>query len=93
MGVPYNIAFYALLMHIVARECDLDVGELIWTGGDCHIYSNHIETAMKQSRRKCRPLPQLELDPSVTGLDSFSPEKAKLVNYVHGPVTNYPVAV
>lgn len=93
LGVPYNIAFYALLMHIVARECDLDVGELIWTGGDCHIYSNHIETAMKQSRRKCRPLPQLELDPSVTGLDSFSPEKAKLVNYVHGPVTTYPVAV
>lgn len=93
LGVPYNIAFYALLMHVIARECDLEVGELVWTGGDCHIYSNHIETAKKQVRRKCRPMPTLELDESVTGLASFTASKAKLVNYVHGPVTNYPVAV
>lgn len=93
LGVPYNIAFYALLTHVIARECDLEVGELVWTGGDCHIYSNHIETAKKQVRRKCRPMPTLELDESVTGLASFSASKVKLVNYDHGPVTNYPVAV
>ena len=61
LGVPYNLASYALLTHMIAQQCDLGVGDLIWTGGDVHIYSNHMEQVRLQLTRELRPLPILEL--------------------------------
>ncbi|TXI88672.1 MAG: thymidylate synthase, partial [Chryseobacterium sp.] len=65
LGVPFNIASYALLTHMVAQVTNLEVGEFIWTGGDCHLYSNHIEQALYQLERDPLPLPEIRLDPSV----------------------------
>ena len=61
LGVPFNIASYALLTHMLAQQCDLDVGDFIWTGGDCHIYSNHAEQVELQLSREPRPYPTLEI--------------------------------
>ena len=95
LGLPYNIASYALLTHLVAIECGLDADEFIWTGGDCHIYENHIPTLRTQLRRESQhyKLPKLVIDPSVTSLATFEPSLAKLEGYRHGPKTEYPVAV
>lgn len=62
LGVPFNIASYSLLTHIIARECDLDVGDFVWTGGDCHIYNNHIDAVKEQLTRKEKSLPRLKFD-------------------------------
>lgn len=93
LGVPYNIAFYALMVEVIARECGLQAGELVWTGGDCHVYANHVETLKKQIRRKHHVLPKLVMDESVKGLSTFKSNAVRLENYTHGPVTSYPVAV
>ncbi|MDI9341016.1 MAG: thymidylate synthase [Sediminibacterium sp.] len=93
LGVPFNIASYALLTMMVAQVCNLKVGEFVHTLGDAHIYSNHIEQAKLQLSRDCRPLPQLKINPSVTSIFDFSFGDFSLENYDPHPHIKAPVAV
>ena len=93
LGVPFNIASYALLTHMVAQVCDLDVAEFIWTGGDCHLYSNHLEQAREQLTRTPRPLPRLHLNPEVTDIFAFRFEDIRLNGYDPHPHIKATVAV
>lgn len=97
LGLPFNIASYALLTHMLAQVCSYEVGELIWSGGDCHIYNNHFEQIKEQTARyldgKVYPLPHLELDESITDIDDFSFEHIKLIGYKSGAKISAPVAV
>ena len=92
LGVPFNIASYALLTHMVAKECDLDVGELIWTGGDCHLYSNHLEQAYLQLQREPLPLPTLVIHNGLT-LFEYKFEDFEFQNYECHPAIQAPIAV
>ena len=82
LGVPYNIASYALLTHMVAQQCDLEVGDLIWTAGDVHIYKNHIDLIEMQSYRELLPLPELEILRHPDSIFDYHFEDFKLHNYV-----------
>ncbi len=94
LGVPWNIASYALLTHLVARVTGLEVHEFIHTFGDAHIYENHLEQVAEQIyRREPFPLPKLVIDDSVTSLDGLSPEQFRLVGYQHHPRLSGEVAV
>lgn len=87
LGVPFNIASYALLAHIVAQILDLEPGDFIHTFGDVHIYGNHLDQVKEQLKRKPRSLPKIKLDKSVKSLDTFSPDKVELVGYKpHGRI-------
>jgi len=92
LGVPFNIASYALLLHLVAQQTGLTPGELIWTGGDCHIYDNHVEQVTEQLRRDVRPFPEIVVRPAA---DLFSYEYADLdlVGYDPHPAIRAQVAV
>lgn len=81
LGVPFNIASYALLTHMIAQVCDLQVGEFVWTGGDTHLYHNHFEQAQLQLSREPLPLCQLELNPNIKDLFEFTFDDIKIVNY------------
>lgn len=93
LGVPFNIASYALLTLMIAQVVGMDPGEFIWTGGDTHLYSNHFEQAQLQLTREPFPLPQMHINPEVTDLFSFRFEDFNLVNYQCHPAIKAPVAV
>jgi thymidylate synthase len=93
LGVPFNIASYALLTHMVAQVTGLEVGEFIHTFGDLHIYENHVEQVKLQLSREPLPLPKLWLNPEVKTIDGFKPEDIKLVNYQSHPAIKGDVAV
>jgi thymidylate synthase len=93
LGLPFNIASYALLTLLVAQVTELAPGELIHTLGDAHLYCNHLEQARLQLTRDPRPLPRIELDPSVRELDGFRFEHVRLVGYDPHPPIPAPVAV
>ncbi len=93
LGVPFNIAGYALLTHMLAQQCDLEPGDLIWTGGDCHLYLNHLEQADLQLTRTPLPLPQLTFRRRPPTLFDYDYEDIEIVNYQHHPAIKAPVAV
>jgi len=93
LGVPFNIASYALLCHMVAQQCDLQVGEFVWTGGDCHLYSNHLEQAREQLRRTPYPPPRLEIRRKPEDLFSYRYEDFAFHGYQSHPPIKAPVAV
>jgi thymidylate synthase len=91
--VPFNIASYALLTRMVAQVCDLKPGDFVHTFGDLHLYSNHVDQAMKQLSREPRPLPQMKLNPSVKRIDDFKYEDFELVGYDPHPSIKAQIAV
>jgi len=93
LGVPFNIASYALLTHMLAQQCDLDVGDFIWTGGDCHIYSNHAEQVELQLSRAPYPYPMLELVRKPESIFDYRYEDFVVHDYRHHPPIKAPVAV
>lgn len=93
LGVPFNIASYALLTHMVAQQCDLKVGEFIWTGGDCHLYQNHLEQARLQLSRIPYPSPTLEIQRKPNNLFDYAFEDFVFHNYSAHPSIKAPIAV
>ena len=93
LGVPFNIASYALLTMMIAQVCDLEPGDFVWTGGDCHLYANHIEQTDLQLTREPLPLPTMKLNPEVKDLFAFKFEDFELQNYQAHPHIPAPVAV
>lgn len=93
LGVPFNIASYALLVHMIAQVCDLEVGDFVWTGGDVHLYTNHVEQAKLQLTREHRALPTLKLNPNVKDLFAFTIDDISIENYDPHPHIKAAVAV
>ena len=93
LGVPFNIASYALLTLMLAQVCDLQAGDFVWTGGDTHLYINHLEQVYLQLSREPRPLPAMKINPAVKDIFSFRYEDFELANYDPWPAIKAPVAV
>jgi thymidylate synthase len=93
LGVPFNIASYALLTMMVAQVCDLALGDFVQTFGDVHIYSNHLEQVKLQLSRELRPLPKMQLNPTIKDIDAFDFEDFELIGYDPHPAIKAPVAV
>ena len=93
LGVPFNIASYALFTHMIAQACELEVGELIVALGDAHIYKNHVDQVKEQLARKPLPLPKLQLNPEIKDVTKFSMEDIELVDYTSHEAIAAPMAV
>jgi len=93
LGVPFNIASYALLTHMLAQQCDLDVGDFIWTGGDCHIYSNHTEQVELQLSRTPFAYPTLNIKRKPDSIFDYAYEDFEVLEYEHHAAIKAPVAV
>jgi thymidylate synthase len=93
LGVPFNIASYALLTHIVAQQTDLQLGEFIWTGGDCHLYLNHLDQVDEQLGREPLPLPRLAIHRKAPSIAEYQYEDFEFVDYQSHPRIKAAVAV
>lgn len=93
LGVPFNIASYALLTHMMAHQLDLEVGDFIWTGGDCHLYSNHLDQAREQLSRSPFPLPRLNIRRRPESIFDYQFEDFEILDYACHPAISAPVAV
>lgn len=93
LGVPFNIASYSLLTHMVAQQCDLGVGDFIWTGGDCHLYLNHIEQAKLQLKREPLALPTLHINRKPSSIFDYKFEDFEILNYEAHPHIKGEIAV
>ncbi len=93
LGVPFNIASYALLTHMMAQVCGLEAGTFVHTLGDAHLYNNHLEQAALQITREPMGLPTLNLNPDITSIDGFTYEDVEIVDYLHHPHIKAPISI
>ena len=93
LGVPFNISSYSILTLMIAQVCGLQPGEFVWSGGDCHLYLNHLEQAKLQIERSPMDLPKLRLNSKISDIDEFSYEDIEIIDYIHHPHISAPISI